>query len=74
MSNQSELDYAAIKAEACALLDSGKHEPDDLAHVIWYPDGTLYGLSTVLPYNTDLAGHTARYYTLLQLAEGAASC
>lgn len=70
MSNRQE-QYQQLREEAITMLQKG-YEPDDLAHVIWYPDGTLCGLSTPLPFNADLRGLTERYYTILQFVEGTA--
>ncbi len=61
--NLSNRDIEQLSEEAYNRIIGGEH-PDTLVHVITYPDGTLYGLSTGLSPYTDLKGYTEPYHPL----------
>lgn len=62
------------KTEALELIARG-HDPQCLTHIIEFPqDYYLNGiefqhLSTPLPPDSGLSGHTSTYYTLAELAD-----
>jgi hypothetical protein len=58
-------------ARLAALRIADGASPDDLGHVIYYPDGSV-GISTPLPAGSDLAGYTETYYTLRTLLQATA--
>lgn len=54
---------SGILLEAITRIRGGE-DGNRLVHIIHYPDGSVYGLSTSLDPDADLSGYTERYRSL----------